>query len=112
VATTYRPGDIVFFSTDGVSGEAMVIGYSAEDKDALIVAIGSVFTELDVASCSPTGRSEPPPGASCRREYMKRFPKKLLGKRLQHRRPLHFTDGRRRTCNQDRRRQATRPCAH
>jgi len=57
----------------------MVIGYSAEDKDALIVAIGSMFTELDVANCSPTGRSGQPLGASCRREYMKRLPKKLLG---------------------------------
>jgi hypothetical protein len=49
VATKYRRGDIIFWSIDRVSGEAMVIGYSAEDKDALIVAIGSQFTELDEA---------------------------------------------------------------
>jgi hypothetical protein len=68
---------LVFWSIDRTAGEAMVIGYLAADQSALVVAVGSQFTEMREASRRPTGRSEPPLGASYRREYMKRFPSKL-----------------------------------
>ena len=78
-ATTFRPGGIAFWSVDRTSGEAHVVGYSAKDANVLVIAMGSIITEMDEANCSPTGRSEPPIGASYRREYMKRFPGKLRG---------------------------------
>jgi hypothetical protein len=53
-----RPGDVVFFVTSGVSGEALVIGYDAKDESTLVIAIGAQITELPAANCSPTGRSE------------------------------------------------------
>jgi hypothetical protein len=74
---TYRPGDLVFFSIDRVSGEAMVIGYDAKHADTLIVAVGLQFTEIAVASCFPTGQGEPPLGESTRRHYMKLHPGKI-----------------------------------
>lgn len=43
----------------------------------LIVAMGTLFTEMPVENCTPTGTAEPPIGASYRREFMKRFPGKL-----------------------------------
>jgi hypothetical protein len=36
--------------------------------------------EMPAAYCSPTGHIEPQLGHAYRREYMKRFPKKMLGK--------------------------------
>jgi hypothetical protein len=68
---------LVFWSIDRTAGEVMIIGYLAADLSALVMAGGSQFTEIPEASCSPTGRSEPPLGASHRREHMKRFPSKL-----------------------------------
>jgi hypothetical protein len=35
--------------------------------------------EMPAAYCSPTGHIEPKLGHDYRREYMKQFPKKLLG---------------------------------
>jgi cell wall-associated NlpC family hydrolase len=75
----YRPGDIVFWSIDGTSGEAHVVGYSAKDSDVLVIAMGSIITEMDEANCAPTGSSEPPIGESYRRHYMKRVPGRLAG---------------------------------
>src|SRR5215510_10908675 len=73
----YRPGDIVFWSIDRVSGEAMVIGHDAKDANTLVVLVGAQVTELNVANCSPTSINESRVGASYRREYMTRFPGKL-----------------------------------
>jgi hypothetical protein len=67
----------VFWSVGTTSGEAHVVGYDAKDDRILIVAMGSIFTEIPVASCSPTGSSEPPLGQSYRRHYQKLFPGKL-----------------------------------
>jgi hypothetical protein len=57
--------------------ESMVIGYDANDPDALVVTVGAQFTELPAANCIPMGSSGRPLGESHRREYMKRVPGKL-----------------------------------
>jgi hypothetical protein len=72
----YNVGDIIFWSIDRTAGEAMVIGH-AKDAGALIITIGSQFTEVTEGNGTPTGCGWPPVGASYRREYMKRFPGKL-----------------------------------
>jgi hypothetical protein len=77
LATKFRPGDIVFWSIDRTAGEAMLIGYDANDANTLIVVVGSQLTEMPEANCSPTGRGERPIGESYRREYLKRFPGNL-----------------------------------
>jgi hypothetical protein len=46
----------------------------------LVLAIpGPSVLEMPAAYCSPTGHIEPQLGHSYRQEYMKQFPKKLLG---------------------------------
>jgi hypothetical protein len=46
----------------------------------LVLPEGHVFEGMPASAFSPTGYIEPQLGHAYRREYMKRFPKKMLGK--------------------------------
>ena len=80
-ARDYEIGDEVFFSFAGTAGEGLFIGQLREDATCLVLASSSEDPglEMPTAYCTPTGHIEPQVGHSYRREYMKRFPKKLLG---------------------------------
>jgi hypothetical protein len=73
--------DEVFFSFAGTIGEALFIGQLREDATCLVLASSPEDPGLEMppAYCSPIGHIDPQLGHTYRREYMKRFPKKLLG---------------------------------
>jgi hypothetical protein len=80
-ARDYEIGDQVLLSLGGTAGEALFIGQLREDATCLVLASSpeDPGLEMPAAYCSPTGHIEPQLGHTCRREHMKRFPKKLLG---------------------------------
>ena len=70
----------MFFSFAGTADEGLFIGQLREDATCLVLALsGGQIIEKPAAACSPTGHIQPKLGHDYRREYMKRFPKKLLG---------------------------------
>ena len=79
-AGDYEIGDQVFFSFAGTAGEAMFLGQLREHPSTLVLALSAEqVVEMPASACSPTGPIEPQLGHTYRREYIKRFPKKLLG---------------------------------
>jgi hypothetical protein len=81
-AREYEIGDQVFFSFAGTAGVGPFIGQLREDATCLVLASSpeDAGLEMPAAYCSPTGHIEPQLGHAYRREYMNRFPKKMLGK--------------------------------
>jgi len=79
-AADYQIGDEVFFSFAGAAGEALFVGQSKDDPSALVLALpGGQVIEMPASACSPTGHIDPQLGHGYRREYMKRFPRKMKG---------------------------------
>jgi hypothetical protein len=74
---SYKPGDVVFFSTSNDTVEGLYVGTLKASPDVLVLVIGKQFVETLEKECAPTGRARAAEGASWRRAYLKEHPDTL-----------------------------------